>query len=93
MYDLVDRILNAEIPAFVSSPPPPPPGYRPLRAQQRGAHPVMVMISPETRHNFLFSSRTVFMDSIHRASTGPSNTTHLRATDVSYAACDSRGRP
>ena len=38
---------------------------------------VMVMISPDTRQSFLFSSSTVFMLSIHSASTGPSKTTHF----------------
>ena len=36
------------------------------------------MTSPLMRHNFLLSSRTVFMFSIHTASMGPSNTTHFR---------------
>ena len=31
---------------------------------------VIVIISPLTRHSFLFSSSTVFMLSIHSASTG-----------------------
>ena len=35
------------------------------------------MISPLMRHSFLLSSSTVFMLSIHRVSTGPSNTTHF----------------
>ena len=39
---------------------------------------VIRMISPELRHSFLFSSSTVFRDSTHSASTGPSNTTHWR---------------
>lgn len=46
----------------------------------------MVMVSPETRHSFLFSSSTVFMDSIHSASTGPSKTTHFLSGVVSDAA-------
>lgn len=33
------------------------------------------MISPEVRQSFLLSSSTVFMDSIHKASTGPSKMT------------------
>ena len=37
------------------------------------------MISPLLRHSFLLSSSTVFMFSIHTASTGPSNSTHLRS--------------
>ena len=37
------------------------------------------MISPLIRQSFLLSSRTVFMFSIHKASIGPSNTTHLRS--------------
>ena len=48
--------------------------------------PCMAMISPEFRHSFLLSSSTVFMFSIQMASTGPSNTTHLRSGDVSRAA-------
>ena len=39
----------------------------------------MVMISPETRQSFLLSSSTVFMFSIHMASTGPSKTIHCRS--------------
>ena len=35
------------------------------------------MISPLVRQSFLLSSRTVFMFSIHTASTGPSNTYHF----------------
>ena len=35
---------------------------------------VSLMISPLLRHNFLLSSSTVFMFSIHTASTGPSKT-------------------
>lgn len=31
---------------------------------------------PELKHSFLLSSKTVFIDSIHKASTGPSNKTH-----------------
>ena len=38
------------------------------------------IISPLIRHSFLLSSSTVFMDSIHSVSTGPSNTTHLRSS-------------
>lgn len=36
-----------------------------------------LMISPELRHSFLLSSSTVFMFSIHTASTGPSNMYHF----------------
>ena len=43
------------------------------------------MISPELRQSFLLSSRTVFMFSIHRASTGPSSTSHLRREERSPA--------
>ncbi|RNA22879.1 hypothetical protein BpHYR1_019293 [Brachionus plicatilis] len=39
---------------------------------------LILIISPLMRHNFLLSSRTVFMFSIQMASTGPSNTIHLR---------------
>ena len=39
------------------------------------------MISPLMRHNFLLSSSTVFMLSIHIASTGPSKMSHLRSGD------------
>ena len=35
------------------------------------------MISPDMRQSFLFSSRTVFMFSIHSESTGPSNISHF----------------
>ena len=35
------------------------------------------MISPLFRHNFRLSSSTVFMFSIHTASTGPSNINHF----------------
>ena len=35
------------------------------------------MISPLIKQSFLLSSSTVFMFSIHRASMGPSNTTHF----------------
>ena len=43
------------------------------------------MTSPLIRHSFLLSSRTVFMFSIHIASIGPSNTTHLRSGVVKTA--------
>lgn len=33
-------------------------------------------ISPEVKHNFLLSSKTVFKFSIHKELTGPSNTIH-----------------
>ena len=36
------------------------------------------------RHNILLSSSTVFMFSIHSASTGPSQITHWCASDVSW---------
>mmetsp|Transcript_31285 Transcript_31285/g.75654 ORF Transcript_31285/g.75654 Transcript_31285/m.75654 type:complete len:220 (+) Transcript_31285:5169-5828(+) len=45
-----------------------------------------LMISPETRHSFLLSSSTVFMFSIHTASTGPSNMTHFLSGPWSEAA-------
>ena len=48
--------------------------------------PCIAMISPLLRHSFLLSSSTVFMFSIQIASTGPSNTTHLRSGDASRAA-------
>mmetsp|Transcript_32450 Transcript_32450/g.97826 ORF Transcript_32450/g.97826 Transcript_32450/m.97826 type:complete len:201 (-) Transcript_32450:5538-6140(-) len=38
---------------------------------------VRAIISPEARHSFLLSSRTVFMFSIQMASTGPSKTNHF----------------
>mmetsp|Transcript_24915 Transcript_24915/g.78450 ORF Transcript_24915/g.78450 Transcript_24915/m.78450 type:complete len:293 (-) Transcript_24915:3241-4119(-) len=37
----------------------------------------MAIISPEERHIFLLSSSTVFIDSIHRVSTGPSISSHF----------------
>jgi hypothetical protein len=37
------------------------------------------MVSYEVRQSFLLSSSTVFIFSIQTASTGPSNTTHLRS--------------
>lgn len=37
------------------------------------------MISELGKHNFLLSSRTVFMFSIQMASTGPSSTSHFRS--------------
>lgn len=40
---------------------------------------VSFMISPLERQSFLLSSRTVFMFSIHTASTGPSNTYQRRS--------------
>eukprot|EP00965_Chrysotila_dentata_P177755 5871810-Pleurochrysis_carterae.AAC.2 len=39
----------------------------------------ILTISPDMRQSFLLSSSTVFMFSIHTASTGPSNTTHCRS--------------
>lgn len=38
---------------------------------------VNVIASPELKHNFRSSSRTVFKFSTHSESTGPSNTIHL----------------
>lgn len=47
-------------------------------ANSRNSHTSeSLMISPELRHSFLLSSRTVFMFSIHTASTGPSNMYHF----------------
>mmetsp|Transcript_4693 Transcript_4693/g.10432 ORF Transcript_4693/g.10432 Transcript_4693/m.10432 type:complete len:211 (+) Transcript_4693:5655-6287(+) len=43
---------------------------------------VIAMISPDIRQSFLLSSRTVFMFSIQIASTGPSNSIHLRSSGV-----------
>lgn len=43
---------------------------------------VILMISPELRHSFLLSSSTVFMFSIHKASTGPSNMYHFLLESV-----------
>ena len=40
-------------------------------------HEVILIIYPLVKHNFLLSSRTVFMFSIQIASTGPSNVTHF----------------
>lgn len=40
---------------------------------------------PLLRHSFLLSSRTVFMFSIHTASTGPSNSSHCLSGRVSCA--------
>jgi len=39
-------------------------------------HLVNFIISPDVKHSFLLSSRTVFMFSIQTASTGPSKTIH-----------------
>mmetsp|Transcript_18950 Transcript_18950/g.44244 ORF Transcript_18950/g.44244 Transcript_18950/m.44244 type:complete len:210 (-) Transcript_18950:278-907(-) len=39
-----------------------------------------LMISPLFKHSFLLSSSTVFMFSIHTASTGPSNANHFRSS-------------
>ena len=44
---------------------------------------VNVNIYPLFKHNFLLSSNTVFIDSIHNASTGPSNTTQWFSPDSS----------
>eukprot|EP00967_Tisochrysis_lutea_P013818 scaffold15484_cov30-Tisochrysis_lutea.AAC.4 len=41
----------------------------------------MAMISPDERQIFLLSSRTVFIDSIHKASTGPSKTIHCLSVE------------
>ena len=46
------------------------------------------MISPDMRQSFLFSSRTVFMLSIHSESTGPSKISHLRSIMVQYKESD-----
>jgi len=43
------------------------------------------MISPELRHSLLLSSSTVFMFSIHKASTGPSKMYHLLLVSVAAA--------
>ena len=48
---------------------------------------LILILSPDTKHNFLLSSKTVFMFSIQIASTGPSNMTHLRSLVVLAAAC------
>ena len=45
----------------------------------------IAMISPLIRQSFLLSSSTVFMFSIHTASTGPSKTFHMRSPVVSCA--------
>mmetsp|Transcript_2468 Transcript_2468/g.8764 ORF Transcript_2468/g.8764 Transcript_2468/m.8764 type:complete len:208 (-) Transcript_2468:612-1235(-) len=45
-----------------------------------------LMRSPLGRHSVQLSSSTVFMFSIQMASTGPSNTTHLRSSVVSATA-------
>mmetsp|Transcript_20832 Transcript_20832/g.31044 ORF Transcript_20832/g.31044 Transcript_20832/m.31044 type:complete len:206 (-) Transcript_20832:5608-6225(-) len=47
---------------------------------------VILIISPLIRHNFLLSSNTVFIFSIHIASTGPSNNSHFRSVLGSFAA-------
>ena len=44
----------------------------------------ILMISPLLRQSFLLSSSTVFMLSIHRVSTGPSNMNHF-LSGVSFA--------
>jgi hypothetical protein len=46
---------------------------------------VINRISPLIKHNFLLSSRTVFMFSIQIASTGPSNTIHFRFSSLLLA--------
>jgi len=43
------------------------------------------IVSPLMRHNFLLSSRTVFIFSIHPASTGPSNTINYLSLDYDVA--------
>lgn len=43
------------------------------------------IISPDIKHNFLLSSSTVFIFSIHTASTGPSKTNHLLKILVNIA--------
>ena len=45
---------------------------------------VSLILSELARHNILLSSNTVFMFSIHKASTGPSQITHLWSSVVSY---------
>jgi len=45
---------------------------------------VNLILSELAKHNILLSSNTVFMFSIHRASTGPSQITHWWSVDVSW---------
>ena len=45
-------------------------------------HLVSLIVSYEVKHNFLLSSRTVFIFSIQTASTGPSKMIHLRLSDL-----------
>lgn len=45
---------------------------------------VNLILSLLARHNILLSSSTVFMFSIHRASTGPSQITQWWSSDVSW---------
>lgn len=45
---------------------------------------VRVNICPEFRHNFLLSSKTVFIDSIHKESTGPSKIIQCFSVDSSF---------
>ena len=49
------------------------------------------MISPDMRHSFLLSSSTVFMFSIHTASTGPSKISHFRSDVCNQSECVQRG--
>ena len=45
----------------------------------------IAIISPEFKHNFLLSSKTVFMFSIQTASIGPSNTNHFLSSSSALA--------
>lgn len=47
---------------------------------------VSLIIYPLVKHSFLLSSNTVFMFSIHTASTGPSKTTHFLSLTSDYYA-------
>jgi hypothetical protein len=46
---------------------------------------LIAIIYPLFRHNFLLSSSTVFMFSIHKASTGPSKINHFRFGSIEEA--------
>ena len=48
-------------------------------SKRRLVLPGILMISPDMRHSFRFSSSTVFRFSIHSESTGPSKINHLRS--------------
>lgn len=66
------------------------PGRRKENRQQKWevwVTSVILMISPELRHSFLLSSSTVFMFSIHKASTGPSNMYHFLMVSAAAAPC------